>query len=196
MSISQASARSRRRCPSPTGCLLAAGARTPRQAVELDRSGDAGQDSRRHSHPDSNGHAGEAPGRDLPASRPDLHRVDDAVAASSRSMPSRRPAPLGRGSDRRPVESPAAGRVKAARPRFAGEPAGPAPRSMPRPHRSALCRPSAAPVVRWVKFTRDCRRDLRRIVANVEGAAVLKCGRCFPSKRPCPAGAGASAMGQ
>jgi hypothetical protein len=27
-----------------------------------------------NSHPDSNGHAGKAPGRDLPPSRADLHR--------------------------------------------------------------------------------------------------------------------------
>jgi hypothetical protein len=66
------------------------------------------------------------------------------------------------------------------RPRSAGESAGPAPRSTPRPRRGVRCRPRAAPVVRCVKFTPDCRRDLRRIVANIEGAAVLTCGRCPP----------------
>jgi hypothetical protein len=69
---------------------------------------------------------------------------------------------------------------RGARPRSAGEPAGPAPRSTPPPRRGARCRPRAAPVVRYVKFTPDCRRDLRRIVANVEAAAVLTCGRCSP----------------
>jgi len=52
--------------------------------------------------------------------------------------------------------------------------------STPPPRRGARCRPRAAPIVRCVKFTPDCRRDLRRIVANVEGAAVLTCGRCPP----------------
>jgi hypothetical protein len=46
-----------------------------------------------------------------------------------------------------------------------------------RPRRGVRCRPRAAPVVRCVKFTPDCRRDLRRIVANVEGAAAVRCGR-------------------
>jgi hypothetical protein len=42
------------------------------------------------------------------------------------------------------------------------------PPSMPRPRRSARCRPRAAPSVRCVKFTPDCRRDLRRLGADVD----------------------------
>jgi hypothetical protein len=40
---------------------------------------------------------------------------------------------------------------------------------MPWPCRGARCRPRAAPAVCCVRFTPDCRRDLCRIVANIEG---------------------------
>jgi len=117
--------------------------------------------------------AGKPAGPPAPRSMP--------LAVSRRSMPSRRPARgARRGGDRRlRWVPPLAG--QSPRLRSADEPAGPAPRSTPRPRRGARCRPRAVPVVRCVKFAPDCRRDLRLIVATIEGtAALLRCGRCPP----------------
>jgi hypothetical protein len=102
----------------------------------------------------------------------------DALAASRRSMPSRRPARGARPRWRSAACGSAASRFEPLRR------ASPTSRTGlhldRRPDRVEALDAAREPRLSCAALTPDFGRDLRRIVANVEGAAVLTCGRCPP----------------